>query len=178
MEHKTSISSSHRIPPQNLEAEQCVLGSILLQQGTLAKALETISGDDFYKETHKKIFSAMVALFDRNEPQDLITVTNLLKDRNELDAIGGPAFLASLTDIVPVASNISYYGKIVREKSVLRQLIRTTTEIAGRCYEEQDDIDTLLDDTEQTIFEIARSKSAQAFYPLNSIITDTFKSVE
>ena len=178
MEHKTSPSSSHRIPPQNLEAEQCVLGSILLQQGTLAKALETISGDDFYKETHKKIFSAMVALFDRNEPQDLITVTNLLKDRNELDAIGGPAFLASLTDIVPVASNISYYGKIVRGKSVLRQLIRTTTEIAGRCYEEQDDIDTLLDDTEQTIFEIARSKSAQAFYPLNSIITDTFKSVE
>lgn len=171
-------SSAHRLPPQNTEAEQCVLGSILLQQGSIPKALEILTADDFYRDAHKSIFSAMVTLFDRGEPLDLVTVSNLLKDSNKLDAAGGPAHLVSLTDIVPVASNISYYAKIVREKSVLRQLIRTCTEIAGRCYEEQGDIDLLLDEVEQNVFEISRSKSAQSFMPMSSVIADTFKHVE
>lgn len=173
-----NISSSHRLPPQNLEAEQCVLGSILLQQGTLSKSVEILTEDDFYRDAHKKIYSAMLSLFDKGEPQDLITVTNILKDSNNLDNVGGPSYLASLTDIVPVAANIIYYAKIVREKAVLRKLIQTSTEIASRCYEEQDDIDTLLDEVEQTVFEISRSKSDQAFQPINSIITSTFKAVE
>lgn len=173
-----NISSSHRLPPQNLEAEQCVLGSILLQQGTLSKSVEILTEDDFYRDAHKTIYSAMLSLFDKGEPQDLITVTNILKDSNKLDGIGGPSYLASLTDIVPVAANIIYYAKIVREKSVLRKLIQTSTEIASRCYEEQDDIDGLLDEVEQTVFEISRSKSDQAFQPITGIITDTFKAVE
>lgn len=172
------MSSPHRLPPQNLEAEQCVLGSILLQQGTLSKSVEILKEDDFYRDAHKTIYSAMLSLFDRGEPQDLITVTNILKDSNKLDEIGGPSYLASLTDIVPVAANIIYYAKIVREKSVLRKLIQTSTEIASRCYEEQDDIDGLLDEVEQTVFEISQSKSDQAFQPITSIITKTFKSVE
>lgn len=171
-------SVAHRLPPQNLEAEQCVLGSILLQQGSMAKVIEILSENDFYRDAHKYIFDAMVSLFDKGEPQDLITVTNNLKDSNKLDEIGGPTYLATLTDIVPVASNIVYYSKIVREKSILRQLIQTSTEIASRCYEEQDDIDGLLDEVEQTVFEISRSKSGQSFQPLNTIITDAFKSVE
>jgi len=174
---KPSIAAQ-RIPPQNLEAEQCVLGSILLQQGALVKALEILTADDFYRDAHKAIFAAMLTLFDKSEPQDLVTVTSILKDNHKLDEVGGPAYLASLTDIVPLAANISYYAKIVREKSILRQLIQTSTDIAGRCYEAQDDIDALLDDVEQTVFEISSSKSSQAFYPMNSIITDTFKSVE
>ena len=169
---------AHRIPPQNLEAEQCVLGSILLQQGALVNAVETLTPDDFYRDAHKNIFTAMLALFDKNEPQDLITVTNLLKDTGKLEAVGGPAYLASLSDIVPVASNIKFYAKIVRQKSILRRLIQSATEIASRCYEEQDDIDALLDDAEQTIFEISRSKSDQAFQPMKTIITETFKAVE
>jgi replicative DNA helicase len=171
-------SAAHRLPPQNLEAEQCVLGSVLLQQGALVKVMEFMTSDDFYRDAHKIIFSAMVELFEKNEPQDLVTVTNILKDKQKLDSIGGPAYLASLTDIVPVAANIGYYGRIIQQKSILRRLIQTSTEIAGRCYEEQDDIDTLVDEAEQTIFEISRSKSGQSYSPLSKIIPKTFKSLE
>ncbi len=173
-----ALSTPHRLPPQNLEAEQCVLGSILLQKGALVKVLETLAPDDFYREAHKTIFTAMLALFEKNEPQDLITVTNILKDRNELDDVGGPAYLASLTDIVPVAANISFYGKIIRQKSILRKLIQTSTDLASRSYEEQDDIDGLVEEAEQAIFEISRSKSGQSFQPLSKIIPNTFKSLE
>ena len=168
----------HRLPPQNLEAEQCVLGSILLQQGALVKILELVTPLDFYRDAHKIIFSAMVALFEKNEPQDIITVTNILKDKNQLEEIGGPAYLANLTDIVPVAANIIYYAQIIRSKSILRRLILTCTEIASRCYEEQDEIDSLVDDAEQTIFEISRTKSSQDFQALSKIIPETFKRIE
>lgn len=171
-------SDPHRLPPQNLEAEQCVLGSILLQQGALVKILELLSPDDFYRQAHKTIFAAMVILFEKNEPQDIITVTNILQNRNQLDDVGGPAYLSSLTDIVPVAANIIYYAQIIRSKAILRRLIQTSTEIAARCYEEQDDIDSLVDEAEQTIFEISRSKSSQNFQALSKIIPETFKKVE
>jgi replicative DNA helicase len=171
-------SDRHRLPPQNLEAEQCVLGSILLQQGALVKILELVIPEDFYREAHKTIFKAMVTLFEKNEPQDIITVTNILQNRNKLDDIGGPAYLSSLTDIVPVAANIIYYAQIIRSKAILRRLIQTSTEIAARCYEEQDDIDSLVDEAEQTIFEISRAKSSQDFQPLSKIIPESFKKIE
>ena len=173
-----SPSDPHRLPPQNLEAEQCVLGSILLQQGALVKILELLMPEDFYREAHKNIFTAMVDLFEKNEPQDIITVTNVLKNKNKLDDVGGPAYLANLTDIVPVAANIIYYAQIIRSKAILRRLIQTSTEIAARCYEEQGDIDSLVDDAEQTIFEISRTKSNQDFQALSKIIPETFKRVE
>ena len=119
----------------------------------------------------------MTALFEANEPQDLVTVSNHLKKKNKLEEAGGPAAIATLTDQVPLASNIVYYGKIIREKAILRQLIATSTEIAGRCFEEQDDIEKLLDEVEQTIFEIAKDQSGQHFEPLNHIITETFEKV-
>jgi replicative DNA helicase len=171
-------TDSHRLPPQNLEAEQCVLGSILLQQGALVKILELVTPVDFYRDAHKVIFSAMVALFEKNEPLDIITVSNLLKDKNQLEQVGGPAYLSNLTDIVPVAANIIYYAQIIRSKSILRRLILTCTEIASRCYEEQNEIDSLVDDAEQTIFEISRTKSSQDFQALSKIIPDTFKKIE
>ncbi|MDH3776649.1 MAG: replicative DNA helicase, partial [Desulfobulbaceae bacterium] len=171
-------SDPHRLPPQNLEAEQCVLGSILLQKGALIKILELLEPEDYYREAHKIIFKAMVALFEKNEPQDIITVSNILSDWNQLDAVGGPAYLANLTDIVPVAANIIYYAQIIRSKATLRHLIQTCTEIATRCYDEQDDIDSLVDDAEQTIFEISRSTSNQDFQALSKIIPETFKRIE
>ncbi|MEK6196963.1 MAG: replicative DNA helicase [Desulfobacterales bacterium] len=171
-------SDPHRLPPQNLEAEQCVLGSVLLQQGALVKILELVAPSDFYREAHKNIFSAMVSLFEKNEPQDIITVSNILKDKNKLDEIGGPAYLANLTDIVPVAANIIYYAQIIRSKAILRRLIQTSIEIAARCYEEQDDIDSLVDDAEKTIFEISRTKSNQGFQALSKIIPESFKRIE
>jgi replicative DNA helicase len=177
MEASNAITHSHRIPPHSKEAEQSVLGSILQKEGILARILDLLKSDDFYFGPHKLIFKAMVVLFEKNEPLDLITVSNSLKKENNLEAAGGAAFLASLTDVVPLASNIVYYAKIVREKSILRQLIATTSDIAGRCYEEQEDIERLLDEVEQTVFQISRDQSDQSFEPLNRIITDAFERI-
>lgn len=166
-----------RIPPSNTEAEQCVLGAVLQQPGMMTKAVDIISADDFYLDTHKAIFNSMVTLFERNEPQDMVTIINHLSSTNKLDSSGGPAYIATLTDTVPLASNIVHYAKIVRKKSILRQLISTTTSIAGRCYDEQDDIDRLLDDVETTIFEISSNKGGSKFEPLSDIMKGTFEKV-
>ncbi len=170
--------SGGRIPPQNIEAEQSVLGTILLSDHSLSTVLELLERSDFYRDNHKLIFEAMIILFEKNEPQDIITVSNQLKDHNHLEQAGGVAYLATLTSIVPVTSNLIHYAKIIRQKAVLRNLITVNTEIASRCYEEQGDIDTLVDDAEQAIFEIARSKSDQGFTALKRIIPGAFDTVE
>ncbi len=166
------------MPPQNIEAEQSVLGTILLADHSLSSVLEILVSEDFYKESHKLIFEAMIVLFEHNEPQDIITVSNLLKDQNNLENAGGVAYLATLTSIVPATANLFHYAKIIRQKAVLRNLISVNTDIASRCYEEQGDIDTLVDEAEQAIFEIARSKSDKSFTPLKRIIPGAFEAVE
>jgi len=169
---------SGRMPPQNVEAEQSVLGTILLSDHSLSTVVEILTSNDFYKDNHKLIFEVMILLFEKNEPQDIITISNLLKDKNQLEDAGGIGYLATLTSIVPVTSNLLYYAKIIRQKAVLRNLITVNTDIASRCYEEQGDIDTLVDEAEQAIFEIARSKSNQSFTPMKQIIPGAFESVE
>ncbi len=167
-----------KVPPQNLEAEQSVLGSILLKDNVFGNVLEVLRPEDFYSPAHKIIFDAMVSLFEKNEPHDIITLTNFLKDKNKLNDVGGAAYLASLTSIVPVTANIGSYATIIKHKSVLRRLIEVNTEIAGRCYEEQGEIDQLVDDAEQAIFDIAGRKSGQNFTPLKEIIPGAFEKVE
>jgi replicative DNA helicase len=167
-----------RVPPQNTEAEQAVLGSILLKADLLGTVLELLKPHDFYKDSHKIIFECMVDLFEKNEPQDLLTVSNLLSNTNQIDKIGGPAYLASLTSIVPVTANIASYAKIVREKSILRRLITVNSDIAARCYEEQNDIDILVDEAEQAIFDIAGSKGEGHFTHIKSIVPGAFAAVE
>ena len=180
----TQSSESHprkiggRVPPQNVEAEQSVLGTILLSDHSLSTVVEVLTADDFYRDNHKLIFEVMLQLFEKNEPQDIITISNLLKDQNQLEDAGGISYLATLTSIVPVTANLLYYAKIIRQKAVLRNLITVNTEIASRCYEEQGEIDTLVDEAEQAIFEIARSKSSQSFTPMRQIIPGAFESVE
>lgn len=171
-------TNSKAIPPQNLEAEQAVLGTILLQDKSLVKIIEFIEPDDFYRDAHKSIFGAMLRLFENREPHDLITVTNLLKDQNKLDQIGGPAYLASLTEIIPFSGSLVHHAHIIRKKSVLRKLIQTTSDVAARCYLEQDDIDTLVDEAEQTIFEIASSKKGQGFQSMSSIVPKALERIE
>ncbi len=167
-----------RMPPQNVEAEQSVLGTILLSDHSLSTVLELLVSNDFYKDNHKIIFEAMILLFEKNEPQDILTVSNQLKDFNQLEQAGGIGYLSTLTSIVPVTANLFHYAKIIRQKAVLRNLISVNTDIASRCYEEQGDIDTLVDEAEQAIFEIARSKSDKSFVPLKSIVPEAFKTVE
>lgn len=171
-------TNSKTIPPQNLEAEQAVLGTVLLQDKSLVKIVEILEPDDFYKDAHKTIFRAILTLFENRDPHDLITLTNLLKDQNKLDQIGGPAYLASLTEVIPFSGSLVHHAHIIRQKSILRKLIHTASDVAARCYQEQDDIDTLVDETEQTIFEIASSKKGQGFQPMSSIVPKAFERIE
>jgi len=113
-----STAPGGRVPPQNLEAEQSVLGTILLKDQSLGTVLEILQPANFYRPAHKQIFEAMIQLFERNEPQDLITVTNQLKNSNKLDEVGGAAYLAMLTSMVPVTSNLAHYARIIRQKAI------------------------------------------------------------
>jgi len=170
--------SLHRIPPQNLEAEQSVLGGILLDNQGLNPVLEVITGRDFYSEAHRRIFEAMINLSERGEPVDLITLSSILKDRTQLDKAGGAAYLAGLVDNVPSAANIAHYAKIVKEKAILRGLINTATEILGKTYAPGADVDTVLDEAEQAIFEISEKKIRPAFFPIKDIVKDSFRTIE
>jgi replicative DNA helicase len=171
-------ASLHKVPPQNLEAEQSVLGGILLDNLALNTVLEQLETSDFYSETHRKIFSSIIELSNRNEPCDLITLSNILKDQKRIEQVGGTAYLASLVDNVPSAVNIGYYAKIIKEKSILRRLIGTATEILNKSYDAGMDIDSVLDEAEHAIFEISENKIRPSFYPIRDIIKDSFKTIE
>ena len=166
-----------RLPPQNLEAEMSVLGGVLLENEALNKALEYLTTIDFYRESHRKIFNALIILSEKGEPADLVTLTAVLKDRGELEAVGGSTYLTTLVDYVPTAANISYYCKLVKEKSVARKLIEASTNIASSGYE-GGDMEEILDKAEKAIFEIAENRIRPSYFPVKDILKDTFKSIE
>ncbi len=170
--------SSHKIPPQNLEAEQSVLGGILIENSAINKVTEILDVNDFYRDAHRKIFNALIDLSERDEPADLITLTNELRKKNQLDAIGGASYLASLIDSVPTAANIEYYAKIVKEKAILRKLIETSTEIITQSYEDRGDVESFLDDAERAIFEISERRVKPSFYPIKDIVKESFRTIE
>ena len=167
-----------RVPPQNIEAEQAVLGAMLIDKEAIAKATEVLSADDFYREAHRVVFSAMLELYNKNEAVDMVTVTEILKRDNKLEDIGGIAYITSLANVVLTAANVKYHAEIVAEKSVLRQLVRVSTEIAAMGYEANDDVGTLLDTAESRILEISNRKKKADFTPINDILMDSVQSIE
>lgn len=154
-----------------------VLGGILLENEALNKALEVLRPEDFYRESHRKIFSALIDLSEKGEPADLVTLSATLQARGEIDAVGGTAYLANLVDYVPTAANIVYYCKLVKEKALARQLISVATEIATRGYQ-GGDIEENLDWAEKSIFEIAGMKTRPSYFSTREILKDTFKAIE
>jgi replicative DNA helicase len=170
--------SSHKLPPQNIEAEQSVLGGILIENGAINKVMEILTVDDFYRDSHQRIFNALVDLSERDEPADLITLTNELRKSNQLDPIGGASYLASLIDSVPTAANIEYYAKIVKEKAILRKLIETSTDIITQSYEDRGDVESFLDEAERAIFEISEKRVKPSFYSIRDIVKESFKTLE
>jgi len=158
-----------RVPPQNLEAEQSVLGSMLIDREAIVIASELVRPTDFYREGHQKIFEAMLALSERGEPVDLITLSEELEQQNLLETVGGISYLTTLANIVPTAANVSYYARIVQEKAVLRSMINTATQIVSRCFEAKDDVEEILDDAEKAIFEIAQRSTPQGFSSMKEI---------
>jgi replicative DNA helicase len=167
-----------KLPPQNLEAEQAVLGGMLIDNDAINRVVEVVNPNDFYRDSHQKIFGAIIELYNKNEPSDLVTLTDALKARGELESVGGASYLAALVDGVPTAANVTSYSKIVREKAVLRQLITGATDIVSRGYEEKGDIDEFLDNAEKIIFEIAQRRVGAGFTTVRDIVRDSFKAIE
>ena len=170
--------SLQKLPPQSIEAEESVLSAILLDNSTLLDVLEILTAEDFYRTAHQKIFSAISELFTRSEPVDLVTLTNLLRDKNQLEEIGGAASLARLVDTVPSAINVEHYARIIRDKSSLRRLIAQANSIIQHCYEDGGNLDQVLDFAEGAVFEISEDKHKAAFHPLSKIIEANIDALE
>lgn len=167
-----------KIPPQNLEAERSTLGAMLLDQEAIARVLELLREDAFYQEAHRIIFRAILSLYDRNEPIDYITLTDWLSRNGDLEKIGGAAYITSLTDGVPTTAHAEYYARIVKEKYLLRSLIRTSTQVVQRCYREGEEADQLLDEAEKALFELAQDRQRGSVLHVRDIIHDAMEMVE
>ncbi len=167
-----------KVPPQNLEAESSVLGGILLENEAINRVLEVLTPEDFYRESHRKIFRAMIEICDRSEPVDLITLSDFLKAKGDLEVVGGSAYLASLASAIPTSANIHFYARIVREKAIRRYLISAATEIATRGYEDQENVDEFLDEAEKVIFDISEKRVRGSFVKVGDMIRDSIKMVE
>ena len=167
-----------KIPPHSLEAERAVLGAILLEPESLPKAVEILKPADFYKEGHRRIFATMLGLFERSEPVDLLTLSEELRRSGELDEVGGPAALASLVEEAATAAHLLSYAAIVREKALLRDLIRIATEIVGQSYEAKEDVDSLLDQAETQIFQLSERRMQGTAVQVRTILKETFEYIE
>lgn len=175
----TSDDILKRIPPQSLEAEQSVLGAVLIDEAALDRALDIITAEDFYRESHREIFKAMVELVDRKIAIDAVTLTDWLRMRGALEQIGGPAYLAELATVVPTTANVTFYARIVHDKAVLRSLGSVATDIASSSYEAPVDVDGFLDEAEQRIFELTeRRQVRRSFRGMAEVMRGSLQRIE
>ena len=167
-----------RVPPQSLEAEESVLGGVLLDNGSLDRVVELLRSEDFYRSTHRKIFRAMLQLAERSEPVDLITLSETLKASGELADVGGTSYLAELAERVPTAANVVHYARIVRDRSLLRNLIGAATDIASKGYDADGDVAELLDQAERSIFSITERQIRASFSSIGEVLVGSLKTIE
>ena len=167
-----------RTAPQNIAAEQATLGSIILEKESILNCIEILQPEDFYKNAHQIIYQCALDLFEKNQAVDLVTLTEELKKRKQLDEVGGASYLATLMGSVPTAANVIYYAKIVEEKAILRKLINHATQIVAMGYEEQEEARVILDKAENLIFEVSQQKIRDFFSPLKDLLTESFEKIE
>ncbi|MCC7042548.1 MAG: replicative DNA helicase [Acidobacteria bacterium] len=167
-----------RTLPHNLEAEKCVLGAILINNHAFNQATEVIDSGDFYRDAHRRIFEKMVGLSERSQPIDLVTLKDELSRSGELDDVGGPAYIAGLTDGVPRSANIEHYARIVKERSTLRRLIQSATDVLSRAYDAEEDADQLLDEAERSIFQIAENRMRSGFVRIGELVDSGYQMIE
>ena len=167
-----------KIPPHSLEAEQSVLGAMIINQEAINTAIEQLRPDDFYKEANKEIFKAIVELYNRNEPVDIITLSEELRRRGTLENIGGVTYLASLSGGVAISSNIKYYCDIVEEKSILRRLILSCDEIMAKSYEDSEEVNSIIEQAEKNIFDITQGRHREGFAPIKEVLLESFSKIE
>jgi replicative DNA helicase len=174
----TTIELAGKVPPQSLEAERAVLGAILLEPGLLPRAVELLTPDEFYKEAHRRIFAAMIQLFERGEAPDTIMVAETLRREGVFEEVGGHTVLATLQEEGTVATQFTAYTAIVREKALLREMIRVARQIVEEGYEETDDVQALLDRAEQMLFRISQRRFQRSAFPVREILDDAIKHIE
>src|SRR2546429_1233488 len=174
-----SAQDIHRSPPHSLEAEQGVLGSMLISpRETISECVEKINEEYFYVPAHQTIYNLLVDLWNAGQAIDLITFTQVLRDRNLLETVGGAAFVTSLFTFVPTAANVQYYLDIVRDKYILREIITAATESVRRAYEEQDEVNNLLDEVEQRIFAVGEDRFKGEMLSMKEQVMSTLESIE
>jgi len=167
-----------KLPPQNLEAEQALLGSMLLDKEAIGLAIETVKPECFYKEAHREIFNSIISLYDSNQPVDLVTLTDKLQKSGNIDLVGGATYLTDIVDSVPTSANVKHYATIVKEKYILRSLINVSTQIITQSYQPEVPVDDVLDKAEQHIFEIASGKVEGSSIPMKDIIQDSIETID
>lgn len=167
-----------KLPPQSIEAEKSLLGSLMLDKNAIIKVADFLQARDFYKKIHQEIYQAILELFDKGEPIDLLSASTRLKEKNLLEEIGGNSYLTELINSVPTASHVLNYAKIVQRKRILRDLIETSQEIGTMAYNESEDVDVLLDRAEQRIFSIAQKSLTQNFLPVKEALEEAFERIE
>ncbi len=167
-----------KIPPQSIEAEESLLGAILTDSESLIKIVDVLKAEDFYKNAHSRVYGAIVELYERHEPVDLLTVGNRLEESDMLKYIGGRTTLVELTNKVASAAHLSHYAEIIQKKATLRRLIRTAGEIAEMGYDEGEDVDILIDEAEQKLFNVSGHFVKQAFTPIRSVLSGAFERID
>ncbi len=175
-----TVSSVDRekLPPQNNDAEQSLLGCLMLDRDAIVKVVDSIRPEDFYRGIHQDIYQAMFSLYERSEPIDILSVSASLKGRNKLENIGGSEYLTLLINTVPTATHVDNYAKIVRQKKILRDLISASEEIGLSAFDESEEVDVLLDKAEKSVFSIGQRSLTQAFLPIKEILSDTFERLD
>ena len=172
------VSVPVKVPPQNVEAEQAILAGILINNDAMNQVVDILQPDDFYREVHGHLYDAMIGLYNKNEPIDLITLSQHLKEKGLMEKAGGSDYLASLVDAVSTSAGILYHAEIVRNLSVRRKLINQCSLISDSCFQESEPTDELLDRAEQSIFDIAEAKIGEGFSSLEDVVKQSFKKLE
>lgn len=167
-----------RLPPQNLEAEQSLLGSLLLDKDAMLKVGDVLSSEDFYKDGHRIIYEAMIDLYGNREPIDILSLANRLEERRDLEKIGGRSYLATLSNAVPTAAHVEHYANIVRKKATLRRLLGAAQRIVSLGYTENEDVAKTLDEAEKQLFSVSQSHTKHAFTPIKEVLSDAFERID
>lgn len=167
-----------RMPPQAIDAEMAVLGSIMIDREAVGRAIELLDESCFYKDAHRKIFTSVLDLYERNEPVDVLTLSNELEKRKDLDAVGGQYYLTELVERIPSAANVEYYSKIVLDKALLRKLISVSNDITNECYEAAENSFDIIDRAEQKIFSLSEKRLRRDFLHIKPVLHDTMEIVE
>jgi len=170
--------SINKLPPQNLEAEQSLLGSLLIDKDAIIKVADLVTENDFYKDSHSILFETMKELYSRHEPIDVISLTNRLDEKGKLDSIGGRTYLATLSNAVATASHVAHYANIVQRKATLRRLLSVAGEITEMGFREEEDVDMILDAAEQKLFGVSQKYLKNIFIPLDSLLTEAFDRID